>query len=205
MSKHNLSLAFGMCVAASVAAFAQPGAGYLFQLPGANTSSGQIYGYPYAATPLTVSVNTLGPSNTNQIVAKPDGTGFYVLGSSLQIANSALTTFTTINGIASTPTALAASPDGKYAVVGASNVYIISATTGAILYNQNTGGSIVGIAISQDSTAAFVLTNTGTANSITQINLQTQTTGGTLQFQFGGGAQIAISRIALYGGSQPGL
>ena len=72
MSKHNLSLAFGMCIAASVAAFAQPGTGYLFQLPGANSSSGQIFGYPYAATPLTASVNTLGPSNTSQIVAKPD-------------------------------------------------------------------------------------------------------------------------------------
>jgi uncharacterized protein (TIGR03437 family) len=197
MSKHNLSLAFGMCIAASVAAFAQPGTGYLFQLPGANSSSGQIFGYPYAATPLTASVNTLGPSNTSQIVAKPDGTGFYVLGSSLQIANSALTSFTTINGIASTPTALAASPDGKYAVVGASNVYIISASTGAILYNQNTGGAVVAIAISQDSTSAFILTNTGTANSITQINLQAQTTAGTLPFEFGGGTQLAISPLGL--------
>ena len=54
-------------------AYGQSGAGYLFQLPGQNSSSGQIYGYPYSGNPLTASVNTLGPNGTYQVVAKPDG------------------------------------------------------------------------------------------------------------------------------------
>src|SRR5580698_5878604 len=114
MSKRNLTLAVGVWLAASVAALAQPGVGYVFQLPGQTSTSGQIYGYPYAATPMTAAINALGPNGTSQIVAKPDGTGFYISGTTLQIADNTFTTFTTINGIASAPTAVAPTLDGKY-------------------------------------------------------------------------------------------
>ena len=76
MSIRNITLAVGVCLAASVAAFGQPGVGYLFQLPGQNSSNAQIVGYPYAANPLNPSVNSLGPNGTYQIVAKPDGSGY---------------------------------------------------------------------------------------------------------------------------------
>ncbi len=197
MSIRNLAAAIGVCLAASVAAFGQAGSGYVFQLPGQTSTSGQIYGYPYAGNPLTVSINTLGPNGTSQIVPKPDGTGYYVVGTTLQIANSAFTTFTTINGIASAPTALVASPDGNYAIVGAGDVYILSASTGAILLDTNTGGSVVAIAVSEDSTTAYVLTNTFTASNVTQINLVTRTKGATLTFQYGGASAIGISPFGL--------
>src|SRR5208282_1862223 len=116
MSIRNITAAAGVCLAASLAAFGQPGVGYLFQLPGQNSSSGQIYGYPYAANPLTATVSTTGPNGTYQIVAKPDGSGYYVLGTALQIATPGFPTngFISVNGIAATPTAVAASPDGNY-------------------------------------------------------------------------------------------
>src|ERR1700683_565970 len=98
MSIRNVTLAAGVCLAASVAAFWPPGVGYLFQLPGQNSSANTpIYGYPYAANPLTPSIDTLGPNGTYQIVAKPDGSGYYVLGSTLQIANQNFSNFTTVH------------------------------------------------------------------------------------------------------------
>ena len=175
MSIRNVTLAAGVCLAASVAAFGQPGVGYLFQLPGQNSSaSTPIYGYPYAANPLTPSINTLGPNGTFQIVAKPDGSGFYVLGTTLQIANQNFSNFTTINGIGNTPTAVAASPDGNYVVVGAGSVYVLGASSSAILFNTTTNGTIVGIAISRDSKYAYVLSNGPGASYVYQINLQTK-------------------------------
>ena len=197
MSKRSLSLWLSVSIAASVAAFGQSGTGYVFELPGQNSSSGQIYGYPYSGNPLTASINTLGPNGTYQLVAKPDGTGYYVVGTTLQIANTNFSTFTTVNGIASAPTTVAASLDGNYAVVGAGQVYILSASTGAILFNSNVGGTPVGIAISPDSKYAYVLVNTNTARSVTQINLVTRAIVATLPFQYGGASSIAISPLGL--------
>lgn len=169
----NLTLAATVFIAASVAAFGQPGVGYVFQLPGQNTSNGQIVGYPYAANPLSASVNTLGPNGTYQIVAKPDGTGYYVLGATLQIANPTFTTFTSVNGIGATPTAVTASPDGNFAVVGAGDVYVLSASTYQVLLDTTTGGTVVGVAISQDSQNAYVLSNAPYGSLVTQISLKT--------------------------------
>jgi uncharacterized protein (TIGR03437 family) len=198
MSKRNLTLAVGVCLAASVAVFGQPGAGYVFQLPGQSSGSGQLYGYPYAATPLTAAINALGPNGAYQIVAKPDGTGYYLVGTTLQIANNGFTTFTTINGIASAPTAIAASPDGNYVVVGAGDAYVISASTGAILLDTNTGGPVVGIAISPDSKFAYVLTDTFSGSNVTEINLVTHTkVSPALTFQYGGVTSIAFSPLGL--------
>ncbi len=200
MSIRNLTLAVSVCLAASVAAFGQPGAGYVFQLPGQNTTNAQIVGYPYAANPLTASINTLGPNGTYQIVAKPDGTGYYVLGATLQIANPAFTTFTTINGIGNAPTAVAASPDGNFVVVGAGDVYILSASSNQILLDTTTGGTIVGIAISPDSKFAYVLSNAPFGSLVTQINLTTRTKVASPQSPLqltGGATSIAFSPLGL--------
>jgi uncharacterized protein (TIGR03437 family) len=197
MSTRNLNLAAAVCLAAGVAAFGQPGAGYIFQLPGQNSSSGQIYGYPYGGTPLSASISTLGPNGTYNIVPKQDGTGYYVAGTTLQIADNTFTNFSTINGIASAPTAIAPSLDGNYVVVGAGDTYIVSASTNSILLDTNTGGPVVGIAISPDSKYAYVLTNTYSASNVTQINLVTKTKGNVLQFQYGGAQSIAMSPLGL--------
>jgi len=197
MLNRNLTLAAGVCIAASVAAFGQPGAGYVFQLPGQNTSSGQIVGYPYAANPLNPSVNTLGPNGTYSIVPKPDGSGYYVLGQTLQIANPTFTNFTSVNGIAQTPTSVAASPDGNYAVVGAGDVYILSASSYAILLDTTTGGTVVGIAIDQASQNAYVLSSAPYGSLVTQISLTTKTKVGSPLQLTGGATSIAMSPMGL--------
>jgi uncharacterized protein (TIGR03437 family) len=197
MSIRNLSLAAAVYIAASVAAFGQPGAAYVFQLPGQNTSNGLIVGYPYAANPLAPSINTLGPNGTYQIVAKPDGSGYYVLGGTLQIANPTFTTFTSVNGIAATPTAVVASPDGNYVVVGAGDVYVLAAASNQILLDTTTGGTVVGVAISQDSQFAYVLTNAPNGSLVTQINLATRAKVGSPLQLTGGATSIAFSPLGL--------
>lgn len=185
----NITLAAAVCVAASVAALGQSGSncgacgqGYLFQLPGQNSSAGTpIYGYPYSANPLSANtsaggINSVGPNGAYQIVAKPDGSGFYVLGATLQIANQNFSNYTIANGISGTPTAIAASPDGNYAVVGAGSVYVLSASSYQVLYNTTTNGTIVGIVISRDSKYAYVLSNGPGASYVYQINLVTKST-----------------------------
>src|SRR6516225_6621305 len=98
----QITLAVGVCLAASMA-FGQPGAAYLFQLPGQNTTNATIVGYPYAASPFNPAINTLGPNGAFQVVPVPDGSKYFVLGATLQIANPAFTTFTSLNGIGSAP------------------------------------------------------------------------------------------------------
>jgi hypothetical protein len=197
MSIRNVTLAAGVCLAASVAAFGQPGVGYLFQLPGQNSSNGQIVGYPYAANPLNPSVNTLGPNGTYQIVAKPDASGYYVLGSTLQIANQAFTTFTSVNGISGQPTAVAASPDGNYVVVGAGTVYVLAASSNSILFSATTNGTIVGIVISRDSKYAYVLSNGPGASYVSQINLVAKTAVGQPLQLSGNATSISFSPLNL--------
>lgn len=196
MSIRNVALAAGVCLAASVAVFGQPGVGYVFQLPGQNSSSSTpIYGYPYAANPLTPAITSLGPNGTYQIVAKPDGSGYYVLGNTLQIADQSFSNFTTINGIGSTPTAVAASPDGNYVVVGAGSVYVLGASSSAILFNTTTNGTIVGIAISRDSKYAYVLSNGPGASYVNQINLVTKANVGSPLQLTGNSTSISLSPL----------
>jgi uncharacterized protein (TIGR03437 family) len=198
MSIRNVTVAAGVCLAASLAAFGQPGVGYVFQLPGQNSSANTaIYGYSYSANPLTPTIDTLGPNGTYNIVAKPDGTGYYVLGTTLQIANQNFSNFTTINGIGGTPTAVAASPDGNYAVVGAGSVYILSASSYQVLFNTTTNGTIVGIAISRDSKYAYVLSNGPGASYVNQINLQTKANVGTPLQLTGDATSISLSPLNL--------
>lgn len=198
MSIRNVTLVAGLCLAASVAAFGQPGAGYIFQLPGPNSSANTpIYGYPYAANPITPTVDTLGPNGAYQIVAKPDASGYYVLGTTLQIANQNFSTFSTVNGISGTPTAVAASPDGNYAVVGAGSVYVLSASSYQILYNATTNGTIVGIAISRDSKYAYVLSNSPGASYVNQINLVTKASVGSPLQLTGDATSISLSPLNL--------
>lgn len=198
MSKQNLILAAVLCAAASTAAFGQPGTGYVFQIPGPNSTNSQLVGYPYASSPLAPTINTLGPNGTTQIVAKPDGSGYYILGQTLQIANPAFTTFTTINGISTTPASVTPSPDGNYTLVGASSAYIISASTSQILATVSTNGTVVGAAFSRDSKTVYLLTNNITNSSVTQVQIPSgKPVGSPLVLPGAAATQIAMSPLGL--------
>src|SRR5580704_8257632 len=96
MSNFKLSFAACLCVAASTTTFGQnQGVGYLFQFsnPLTTTSpSQQFFGYVANANPLSPIVTANGPSGIARIIPKPDGSKFYLIGSSgataVQSANS---------------------------------------------------------------------------------------------------------------------
>src|ERR1700730_16291336 len=88
-------LAICVCVATSAIGFGQ-GAGYLFQLSGSASPNGNYYPYLETANPFNPVVgNALGPSGVTQVISKPDGSKFYLMGTSganaLQSVNSSFT------------------------------------------------------------------------------------------------------------------
>src|SRR5207237_431246 len=139
-----------------------------------------------------------GPAGLFKILVKPDGTKFYLVGTnSIQAADASFTSgsFHTINGILA-PTAAALTPDGKYLLVGADKLYIIDTSNDSIVGSPALASiPVIGIAVSQDSTKAFVLTK-GVPERVTAINVTTrQVTGTPLAFQFSGATSITISPI----------
>jgi uncharacterized protein (TIGR03437 family) len=109
----------------------------------------------------TAAVTANGPGGLSQIVAKPDGTKFFLLGSGgVQSADPSFSNFQAVNGIIGTPTTMAISPDGRFLFVGAAGLFVVDTGSNAILPNNvPTNGSIIGIVFSADSGSAYVLTN----------------------------------------------
>ena len=202
MFKRNSIVAAILCLAATTAAFGQPGTGYVFQIPGASTTSinNQIVGYQDVGT-IAPAINALGPNGTFQIQAKPDGTGFYILGSTLQIANATFTSFNTVNGIPTPqdkqPLTLSTSPDGNYAVIGDGSAYILSASSYSILQTVATGGTVMGTAISRDSKYAYILTDTIINTTVTKVSLPSGAAIGSPLVLPTIASQIAISPLGL--------
>lgn len=205
MFKRNSLFAVWLWLAVCAAVFGQgnQGAGYLFQLSGPNSSGGQFFGFVANANPFNPVFTASGPAGVSKIVAKPDGSKFYVLGSSgsnaLQSADPTFTRFTSINGLGALPTAIAMTPDGKYLLVGADALYVIDTNTDTILGSPIAlpGIPVVGIAVSRDSKRAFVLTS-GTPTSVTAYDLGTrQRVGTALNFPFSGATSITFSPLGL--------
>lgn len=215
MSHRNLSFAVCVCLAASVAAFGQAnqGTGYLFQYAGYPSSSGQFLGY-VATGNLNVSINTTGTAGLSQIIAKPDGTKFYLIGSgatttSLQSADSSFTNFKSINGFGSTPTSAAITPDGKYLLVAADAFYMVDTSSdsivatlpmdGATVYGSDETGYCTScwIAVSQDSTTAYVLTNSSFGSQLNTYNLSTKTRGASVPGLTGDATSVQISPLGM--------
>jgi hypothetical protein len=99
MFHRKLFLAACLCLAASLPAFGQ-GAGYLFQLT--ETAAGNFYPYVETANPLNPVVGSaIGPAGVAQVIAKPDGSKFYLLSTSgagsVQSVDATFTKFNTVN------------------------------------------------------------------------------------------------------------
>jgi uncharacterized protein (TIGR03437 family) len=194
---------------------AAPGTGVLFQLPGVSSTSGQFIGYPEAANPLNPTISATGPVGTSQVIIKPDGSKFYMIGATVESVDGAFSTApVSINGMVGPPTAAAISPDGTLLLVGASDtnnnafIYIISTTTDQIAatlslpsapnFAPGTTGLCIScwIAFTPDSKNAFVLTNSGIGSRVTDISLATSQQIGQLVLT-GGATSIAISPLGL--------
>src|ERR1700722_10576455 len=107
----NRTVSLGLCLSVIVgAAFAQSsnqGTGYVFEFATSSAASGQFQGFIYNSASLGTPVfNTAGPASANQVVPKPDGSKFYIVGSGgVDDFNPSFTTPATINGISGTPNA----------------------------------------------------------------------------------------------------
>ncbi|MBV9401150.1 MAG: hypothetical protein JO062_24445 [Bryobacterales bacterium] len=175
--------AFGVCTPATTARF-------VLEFPQLNSSGSRFQGFDADNNCQLAVIDATGPTNVSQMVAKPDGTKFYVRGSSgIQSVDPAFasTSFHSVNGITGTPTAMAMSPDGKYLYVGAGGLYILDTATDSVLSNGvSITGTIAGFAFSADSNFAYILTNQVLGSSITKVNTSTrQRVGSPLNLQFG--------------------
>lgn len=188
MLNRYLSLVVLVCVAASVAALGQnPGAEFLFQLPG-STANGQFVPYNALANPMAALSNTSGPNGINTIIAMPDGSKFYLIGTNaIQAVDPTFQNFHGINitepsGLTPTITAATVTPNGTYLLIGTldsnNNSYLFVVTTsndqqvsgsgfpiqlggtvGPYVNNQGTPCPQCWIAVSFDSSEAFLLEN----------------------------------------------
>ncbi len=172
----------------SAAAFAQgnQGTGWVFEIANTASASGQFQGFVYNASSIGTPVfSNTGPTGAIQVIAKPDGSKFYVPGSGgLDSFDPAFSTPKTINGLTGTPTQAVITQDGRYLLVaasqgtGASNVYLLNTTTDTVSLTLPVTGSIVGMVVSPDSTTAWILAQSS-QTSILVVNLLNQTQSGT--------------------------
>src|SRR5262249_30408037 len=100
MQNRNVSLAACVWFAAWMAAYGQ-GTGVLFLDPGAQSAGSRLVAYNNVANNLNQVLDKQGPSGAFQVIAKPDGTKFYVLGTGvaggLQAIDSGFANFHLVN------------------------------------------------------------------------------------------------------------
>ncbi len=211
------SSALILYLAVTAAAFGQS---YLLQTPGAANGTGGFSVYVDSANPLNAVAAPTGPAGLGYVIAKPSGLGFYLLGSSSleSIDPSFATAPRVITGLAGPPTAAAITEDGSSLLVGAADsnsngfLYVVSTASDVIVGSpiplpgppafQPTSGITAFcpqcfIAVSRDSTTAYVLTNTGIGSRVTAINLRTGQQTGQLILQFGNATSITLSPLGL--------
>jgi uncharacterized protein (TIGR03437 family) len=182
MLNRNVSLVVCLSIFAG-AAFAQSsnqGTGYVFQFANTTATSGQFQAFLYNSGSLGTPVfNTTGPVGANQVIAKPDGSKFYVVGSGgVDEFNSTFTTPVILNGITGTPNSGQAiiTPDGRYLLIaaslggGASVVHVLNTTNDTVVLNQTISGSVIQVVASHDSQTAWIL-GASSQSFITILNL----------------------------------
>ncbi len=222
MLNRNSSIAILLFLSALATAFGQnnQGISFLLQEPGAQSNLGSFTAYVDSANPLNPLVTTTGPIGFSYAIAKPSGTGFYLLSPGLieSIDGAFATAPRIISGLPGAPTAAALTPDGKTLLVGATDagnngfLFLIDTTTDQIVGNgipllgppaPQPGSGVPApycpscfITVSQDSKTAFVLTNTGIGSRIQSINLLTRQPINSLVL-FGGATSVELSPLGL--------
>src|SRR5712691_1656481 len=201
MLNRKVSLVAWVCLAAGTAALGQvgPGSGLLFLEPGAQSAGSRFVAYNSVSNNLNLLTDKSGPTGAFQLLMKPDGSSIYVLGTgagALQVVDTGFTSFRTINGLPSIPTAMAISPDGKYLVAGGFELNVIDTATNQVLGSSlPVPGAVASIAISRDSTVVYALSNSAFGSAVTAYNLISRTRLGNQLNLTGGAAGIAISPL----------
>lgn len=177
MLNRNVPLVVCLTIA-SAAALAQNPQGVGYAVEFSSSASGQFQLFPEnTATFASSSLGNTGPGGTSQIVPKPDGSKFYVVGlGGLDSIDPAFTTPKAINGVSGTLTQGTMSPDGRYLLVsgsqgtGAGVVYLVNTSTDSVVLSEQVNGNVIGVVVSQDSTTAWIL-GESSATYITTISL----------------------------------
>jgi uncharacterized protein (TIGR03437 family) len=199
MLNRSASLAVLGCLAAGLAvAQANQGNGYLFLAPGAQSPGSRTVVYVSAVNNLNLALDGNGPPGGYQVAAKPDGSKFYILGSvttsALQSVNSTFTQFSIVNGLPTTPNAMAITPNGRWLVAGGAEINIVDTETNAIVApNIAVSGTVASIAVSRDSNRAWVLANAAFGSVVSTIDLTTRQRVGNQLFLSGGATGITLS------------
>jgi uncharacterized protein (TIGR03437 family) len=183
----SLAVCLSVIAGAALAQSISPGTGYVFEFANSSGASGQLQAFTYNTTSLNTPVfSTTGPLGANQVIPKPDGTKFYVVGSGgIDDFGPSFSTPAALNGISGAPTQAIISPDGRYLLVasnlggGASAIYVLNTTTDTIVpingsQDQPFSGSVVGMVVSRDSSTVWVLGNEGGNAVILTISLTKQ-------------------------------
>jgi uncharacterized protein (TIGR03437 family) len=188
-------------------------------MPNSASASGAFTVYVDSANPLNPVASPTGPAGLGYVIAKPGGQGFYLIGSSsIESIDPAFATAPRIiSGLVGPPLAAAVTPDGNSLLIGATDVngnsflYVVSTTTDVIvgspipLPSPPTFDPTSGItnfcpqcfiAVSRDSTTAWVLGNTGIGARVTVVNLKTQQQAGQLVL-FAGATSITLAPLGL--------
>lgn len=171
----NRVFALVVCVlTAAGAALAQnQGKSFLFQFPGPEEPGARFLAYTADATPLIAHVDALGPANSRQILAKPDGSKFYILGDGpIQRIDAAFSSFQSLNGIVGAVRVARLTPNGNLLLVGADQFYVVNTANDTIVATgAGVSGTVIDIAVSRDSKRAWVLVESGFNGSIITVDL----------------------------------
>jgi hypothetical protein len=215
MLNRYVSLAACLSLSASISVIGQSnqGAGYVFELPGPNSAGSNLQGFIYNGNFQGPDIpNVSGPIGARQIIAKPDGSKFYVVGANaggLESVGPTFTGFSAINGIAGTICTVALTPDGSRLLVGAgatcgpsansSTLYVLNTSTDTILTNflGQIPGSILGFAISPDSSTVWMLNGSPSVQSVSQFSLSTLAQTAMLNLPYGGLNAITLAPSGL--------
>ena len=215
MLNRNVSLAVCLSLLASISAFGQgnQGTGYVFELPGANSAGSSLQGFIYNGNFLGPDIPTVsGPVGASQIIAKPDGSKFYVVGANaggLESVDPTFTNFSAISGISGIVCSAVITPDGRRLLVGAgptcgpaansSTLYVLDTSTNTILPNSlgQIPGSILGFAVSPDSSTAWMLNGSPSVQSVTQFSVSTLQLTATVNLPYGGLNGITLAPSGL--------
>ena len=194
LNRHvSLVVCLGVMAGATLAQ-TPPGTSYVVEFGNSGTT-GQFQGFPSNTSTFgTPAFSATGPAGATQIIPKPDGSKYYVVGpNGVDDFGPAFGTPSVVNGIQGTlnppnstvsscnscPSAQAViSPNGSYLLIpssvgsGAGSVYVLNTATDAVVMTQPISGSVVGIVVSRDSKTAWIL-GESSQTFITTINLST--------------------------------
>ncbi|HET8548975.1 MAG TPA: Ig-like domain-containing protein [Bryobacteraceae bacterium] len=162
----RLLLSVLVCLAGLAAAQAQN----VFVLPSGTTAALPIG--VFSADPFAASATVQGPASPVAVFALPNGSKYYVIARGAADTLTVLDANFNVIGAARAigqAQAAALSPDGRYLLILANNVFVVDTTTDQVVRTIDVGGLANDVAFSIEGTRAFVVSST--AQRVTAIDL----------------------------------